>query len=195
VPTIDGTSELVVPPLTLSGEVLRMSGKGVQNARSGHRGSQLVTVRWVLAETGYQKGWATSSLADRQEACDHSCLRLGSSTNFEAVYPSAQLTSHDACCWPFCPLVARQCRRVTSLRTTPILVMIAHIEQTSLITTRHQLALFACVPVNAVHAYYWCCCYWVLQGHQADEADCQTAAAVERVCSRGWGLRAIDMCS
>lgn len=47
VPTIDGTSELVVPPLTLSGEVLRMSGKGVQNARSGHRGSQLVTVRVI----------------------------------------------------------------------------------------------------------------------------------------------------
>lgn len=61
VPTIDGTSELVVPPLTLSGEVLRMSGKGVQNARSGHRGSQLVTVRWVLAETVHPTRWAIFS--------------------------------------------------------------------------------------------------------------------------------------
>lgn len=46
-PTIDGKSELVVPPVTLTGEVLRMSGKGVQNPRTGHRGSQLVTIRWV----------------------------------------------------------------------------------------------------------------------------------------------------
>lgn len=45
VPTIDGKSELVVPPLTLSGEVLRMSGKGVQNQRSGYRGAQLVPIR------------------------------------------------------------------------------------------------------------------------------------------------------
>lgn len=47
VPTIDGRSELVVPPLTLSGEVLRMAGKGVEHPRTGQRGSQLVTVRVV----------------------------------------------------------------------------------------------------------------------------------------------------
>lgn len=44
-PTIDGKSELVVPPLTMNGEVLRMAGKGVQNPRSGQRGSQLVQIR------------------------------------------------------------------------------------------------------------------------------------------------------
>lgn len=45
VPTIDGRAELVVPPLTLSGEVLRMAGKGVEHQRTGQRGSQLVTIR------------------------------------------------------------------------------------------------------------------------------------------------------
>lgn len=45
VPTIDGKSELVVPPLTLSGEVLKMGGKGIQNQRAGYRGAQLVPIR------------------------------------------------------------------------------------------------------------------------------------------------------
>lgn len=45
VPTIDGKSELVVPPLTLGGEVLQMRGKGVVNPRTGHRGAQMVTIR------------------------------------------------------------------------------------------------------------------------------------------------------
>jgi molecular chaperone DnaJ len=45
VPTIDGKAELVVPPLTLSGEVLQMRGKGVKNPRTAQRGSQLVTIR------------------------------------------------------------------------------------------------------------------------------------------------------
>jgi DnaJ-class molecular chaperone len=47
VPTIDGTAELTVPPLTMNGDVLRMRGKGVADARGRGRGDQLVSIRVV----------------------------------------------------------------------------------------------------------------------------------------------------
>lgn len=47
VPTIDGSSELVVPPLTMGNDVLRMREKGIRDPRGRTRGDQLVSVRWV----------------------------------------------------------------------------------------------------------------------------------------------------
>lgn len=45
VPTIDGTAELVVPPLTMNGDSLRMRDKGIQDPRGRQRGDQLVHIR------------------------------------------------------------------------------------------------------------------------------------------------------
>ena len=45
VPTIDGRTQLKIPPGTQSGQKLRMRGRGVENAqRPGQRGDQIVTV-------------------------------------------------------------------------------------------------------------------------------------------------------
>lgn len=43
VPTIDGTTQLVIPPGTQSGKVFRIRGKGVPYLRRNGRGDQLVT--------------------------------------------------------------------------------------------------------------------------------------------------------
>eukprot|EP00878_Enallax_costatus_P017043 GHUV01017893.1.p1 GENE.GHUV01017893.1~~GHUV01017893.1.p1 ORF type:complete len:241 (+),score=57.04 GHUV01017893.1:998-1720(+) len=47
VPTIDGSAELVVPPLTMGNDVLRMREKGIQDPRGRSRGDQLVSVRII----------------------------------------------------------------------------------------------------------------------------------------------------
>jgi hypothetical protein len=45
VPTIDGVSEVVVPPCTQNGDVLQMRGKGIEDHRGRGRGDQLVKIR------------------------------------------------------------------------------------------------------------------------------------------------------
>jgi molecular chaperone DnaJ len=51
VPTIDGRSQLKVPPGTQSGQKLRLREKGVPSAtRDGHRGDQIVEVKIVVPE-------------------------------------------------------------------------------------------------------------------------------------------------
>ena len=44
-PTIDGMAQLVVPPFTQNGDVLRMRSKGVVDPRGRGRGDQLVHMR------------------------------------------------------------------------------------------------------------------------------------------------------
>jgi molecular chaperone DnaJ len=49
VPTIDGRSQLKIPPGTQSGQKLRMRERGVENAqRPGQRGDEIVTVSVVI---------------------------------------------------------------------------------------------------------------------------------------------------
>ncbi|HYX53191.1 MAG TPA: J domain-containing protein [Candidatus Limnocylindrales bacterium] len=51
VPTIDGRSQLRVPPGTQSGQKLRLREKGVPSAtRDGHRGDQIVEIKIVVPE-------------------------------------------------------------------------------------------------------------------------------------------------
>jgi molecular chaperone DnaJ len=51
VPTIDGRSQLKVPPGTQSGQKLRLREKGVPSAtRDGHRGDQIVEIKIVVPE-------------------------------------------------------------------------------------------------------------------------------------------------
>ena len=51
VPTIEGTTELEVPPGTQSGDVLRIKGKGVHLLASNRRGDQLVRVDVVTPKS------------------------------------------------------------------------------------------------------------------------------------------------
>lgn len=46
-PTIDGVSEVAVPPCTMNGDVLQMRGKGITDPNGRGRGDQLVKVRVV----------------------------------------------------------------------------------------------------------------------------------------------------
>jgi molecular chaperone DnaJ len=51
VPTIDGRSQLKIPPGTQSGQKLRLREKGVPSAtRDGHRGDEIVEVKLVVPE-------------------------------------------------------------------------------------------------------------------------------------------------
>lgn len=65
VPTLEGTARIYVPPGTRTGEILRMSGYGLELAK-GTRGDQLVTVRleWPdgleLEDAARLKAWAES---------------------------------------------------------------------------------------------------------------------------------------
>ena len=47
-PTLDGESQLKIPPGTQSGKVFRLRGKGIPRLRSNGRGDQLVIVQVVL---------------------------------------------------------------------------------------------------------------------------------------------------
>jgi len=52
VPTIDGRSQLRVPPGTQCGQKLRLREKGVPSAtREGDRGDEIVEVKIVVSET------------------------------------------------------------------------------------------------------------------------------------------------
>ena len=49
VPTIDGTTQLKIPPATQAGQKLRMREKGVASAaREGVRGDQIVEIRIIV---------------------------------------------------------------------------------------------------------------------------------------------------
>ncbi len=45
VETLDGSMEVIVPPLTQQGDQLRLRGRGVFNPRRGIKGDHLVNVR------------------------------------------------------------------------------------------------------------------------------------------------------
>jgi molecular chaperone DnaJ len=47
-PTLDGESQLNIPPGTQSGKVFRLRGKGITRLRSNGRGDQLVIVQVVI---------------------------------------------------------------------------------------------------------------------------------------------------
>jgi len=50
VPTIEGRSQLRIPPGTQSGQKLRLRERGVENAGAGQRGDQIVTVEVVIPQ-------------------------------------------------------------------------------------------------------------------------------------------------
>src|SRR5262249_28370695 len=48
VPTVDGVSNMRVPPGTQSGQIFRLREKGAPTLRGGNRGDQLVEVRVMV---------------------------------------------------------------------------------------------------------------------------------------------------
>ncbi len=50
VPTLDGRATLKIPPVTQSGAVLRMKGKGVPDPKGGVRGDMLVHIQVTVPE-------------------------------------------------------------------------------------------------------------------------------------------------
>jgi DnaJ-class molecular chaperone len=73
VPTIDGRVTVAIPKGASSGQVLRLRGKGIKNAKSGATGDQLIKIRVVLPATidpeleGAMRAWAEKHTYDPRE--------------------------------------------------------------------------------------------------------------------------------
>ena len=67
VPTLNGTAVLAVPPGTQSGDVLRLSGRGIPRLGGGPRGDQLAQVSvWVPTRLSVEERRALEALTDAE---------------------------------------------------------------------------------------------------------------------------------